>query len=58
MQTGDQQEPLYNSVLAAMREGWNVLQSPALPVFRTGFEHDLGHLPYEYVLERKVIVHG
>ncbi|MFC5649407.1 hypothetical protein ACFPYJ_09735 [Paenibacillus solisilvae] len=56
MNTGDSKVPLYPSVLDAMRDGWNVIQLPALPLYRTGAEHELGHLPYEYVLERKVTV--
>jgi hypothetical protein len=54
MQSGDEETPPYNSVLAAMRDGWNVLQIPALPVYVAGHEHESGHLPYEYVLERKI----
>lgn len=57
MQSGDQKVPPYGSVLAAMREGWFVLQLPTLPAFTRGEEHETGHLPYEYVLERKVEVH-
>ncbi|ULL13775.1 hypothetical protein DVH26_04535 [Paenibacillus sp. H1-7] len=56
MNTGDSNEPMYSSVLDAMRDGWNVIQLPSPPIFRTGFEHELGHLPYEYVLERKVTI--
>lgn len=58
MQTGDSSEPPYPSVLAAMRDGWNLMQFPALPRYANGHEHDLGHLPYEYPLERKVTVNG
>lgn len=54
MQSGDTATPPYDSVLAAMRDGWNVLQLPTLPVYIPGHEHESGHLPYEYVLERKV----
>lgn len=54
MQTGDEDVPMYESVLDAMREGWNVIQLPSMPIFRTGFEFEQGHLTYEYVLERKV----
>ena len=54
MQSGDQEKPPYRSVLAAMREGWFVLQVPTLPFYIRGYEHEVGHLPYEYVLERKV----
>jgi hypothetical protein len=57
MNTGDSNEPLYDSVLDAMRDGWNIIQLPTMPVFRSGFEHEQGHLPYEYVLERKVTIH-
>ncbi|MCQ6563217.1 hypothetical protein [Paenibacillus mendelii] len=56
MNTGDSQTPPYRSVLDAMRDGWNVLQLPTMPVYRSGFEHELGALPYEYVLERKVTI--
>jgi hypothetical protein len=56
MQSGDQSEPPYRSVLHAMRDGWFVLQLPTLPVFMPGLEHETGHLPYEYVLERKVLL--
>jgi hypothetical protein len=54
MQTGDSDTPPYESVLDAMRDGWNVLQLPSLPIFLSGHEHEQGHLPNEYVLERKV----
>ncbi|HEX4205703.1 MAG TPA: hypothetical protein VHZ51_16200 [Ktedonobacteraceae bacterium] len=54
MQTGDSSEPLYSSVLAAMRDGWSVIQLSALPYYVPGHEHETGNLPYEYVLERKV----
>jgi hypothetical protein len=56
MQSGDESEPPYASVLDAMRDGWNVLQVPVLPTYLPGHEHETGHLPYEYVLERKVTV--
>lgn len=54
MQTGDSYEPPYPSVLAAMQDGWMVMQFPTLPKFETGHEHETGHLPYEYILERRV----
>ena len=57
MQSGDSYEVPYPSVLDAMRDGWNVLQLPALPTYVSGHEHESGHLPYEYVLERKVTIH-
>jgi hypothetical protein len=58
MQSGDQEKPPYRSVLAAMRDGWFVLQLPTMPYFVHGHEHETGHLPYEYVLERSVAVDG
>jgi hypothetical protein len=58
MQSGDQEKPPYRSVLAAMRDGWFVMQVPTLPYYVRGHEHEVGHLPYEYVLERKVKIDG
>ncbi|GCE22709.1 hypothetical protein [Dictyobacter kobayashii] len=57
MQSGDEKEPPYASVLAAMRAGWNVIQLAVLPQIVPGHEHESGNLPYEYVLERKVALH-
>ena len=54
MQSGDSEEPLYHSALAAMQDGWRVMQVPAMPHFETGREFDTGHLPFEFVLERMV----
>jgi hypothetical protein len=54
MQSGDSEEPPYRSVLAAMQDGWRVMQVPAMPHFETGREFDTGHLPFEFVLERMV----
>lgn len=56
MQTGDGSEPPYPSVVAAMQDGWRVMQFPSLPAYVHGHEHDTGHLPYEYVLERMVSI--
>lgn len=58
MQSGDQDEPPYRSVLDAMRDGWFVIQVPTLPYFVRGQEHETGHLPYEYILEKRVMVDG
>ncbi|MCA1595648.1 MAG: hypothetical protein LC772_04395 [Chloroflexi bacterium] len=58
MQSGDQDQPPYHSVLDAMRDGWFVIQIPTLPYFVHGQEHETGHLPYEYVLERRVEING
>lgn len=58
MQTGDSPEPPYASVLEAMRDGWNLFHMAALPTYLPGHEHETGHLPYEYALERKVAADG
>jgi hypothetical protein len=58
MQSGDEEKPPYRSVLAAMRDGWFVIQMASLPYYVRGHEHETGHLPYEYVLERRVAVDG
>ncbi|WP_135557438.1 hypothetical protein [Paenibacillus cymbidii] len=58
MNAGDESTPPYHSVFAAMRDGWNVIQFAPLPQVIPGHEHDTGHLAYEYMLERKVAVHG
>jgi hypothetical protein len=57
MQSGDagaEGKPPYHSVLDAMRDGWRVIKLPTLPYFVEGREHETGHLPYEYVLEKLV----
>ncbi len=54
MNSGDQAEPPYESVLDAMKSGWFLIQIPTMPYFIRGEEHEVGHLPYEYVLERRV----
>jgi hypothetical protein len=56
MNTGDQDKPPYRSVLDAMRDGWCVIQMASMPVYVRGVEYESGHLPYEYVLERRVTV--
>ena len=51
---GDANEPPYSSVLAAMRDGWRVIQLPQLQGPAPGAEHDTAFLPYEFVLEKLV----
>ena len=52
---GDADEPPYASVLAAMRDGWRVIQLPAAAGRpRRGAEHDTAFLKYEFVLEKLV----
>ena len=51
---GDAGQPPYGSVLAAMRDGWRVIQLPPLQAAPPGAEHDTAFLKYEFVLERLV----
>jgi len=55
---GDGAAPPYPSVLAAMRDGWRVIQMPALQPAVPGAEHDTAFLKYEFVLEKLVDVGG
>jgi hypothetical protein len=55
MRTGDSAEPPYESVLAAMRDGWSVIQVPQ-PGVVPGWEHQAGALPFQFVLTREVAV--
>lgn len=57
MNSGDSDQPPYRNVIEAMRAGWFVIQFPTLPIYHRGEEHDNGHLPYEYILERSVTIH-
>jgi hypothetical protein len=51
---GDANEPPYASVLAAMRDGWRVIQLPQLGAPAAGAEHATAFLQYEFVLEKMV----
>jgi hypothetical protein len=51
---GDAAKPPYESVLAAMRDGWRVIQLPQLRHVAPGAEHDTAFLDYEFVLEKLV----
>ena len=55
---GDADAPPYPSVVAAMRDGWRVIQVPALLPAAPGAEHDTAFLKYEFVLEKIVDVDG
>jgi hypothetical protein len=52
--TGDSDVPPYESVLAAMRDGWRVLQLPTPAPAAPGVEYEPAFLKWEYVLERLV----
>jgi hypothetical protein len=51
---GDADQPPYSSVLAAMRDGWRVIQLPQLRAPAAGAEHATAFLEYEFVLEKMV----
>ena len=56
MQTGSEYEPPYDSVLAAMRDGWRVFQASPLP--ERSAATGTGQLANEFWLERNVNVEG
>lgn len=45
-------DPPYKTGLAALEEGWLLLQSPQITPPPPGREFDPGYLPYEFVFER------
>jgi hypothetical protein len=49
-------DPPYASGVAALEDGWFLLQSPALLPLSPGAEHEVGYLPNEFVFERRVDV--
>ena len=51
---GDASQPPYDSVLAAMKDGWRVIQVPSLQTAPAGQEHETAFLRFEYVLEKLV----
>lgn len=53
---GDEDEPPYRSVLAALQAGWKLLQMSQAPVI-PGREHSTSVLPNEFVLTREVPSH-
>jgi len=53
---GDGAAPPYPSVVAAMQDGWRVIQFPSLRAAPLGAEHDTAFLPYEFVLEKLIDV--
>ena len=49
-------EPPYATGLAALEQGWCLLQSPAPYPLHPGSEHDTSYLPNEFIFERRVDV--
>ena len=56
--TGDSEEPPYSSVLAAMRQGWRVMQFPQQFPAYPGMEYHTAYLRYEYILEQLEDING
>lgn len=57
-QAGSEAEPPYPSVVAALADGWSLLQLDGPPVFSPGAELRTGHLPYQSVLVRSAAEAG
>lgn len=56
--TGDSETPPYKTVLAAMRDGWRVIQLPQQTPAYPGMELTTSFLKHECVLEQIVDVEG
>lgn len=52
--SGDADAPPYTSVIAAMQDGWRVMQVSQQMPPHPGMEHRTSYLPYEFILERMV----
>lgn len=50
--TGDSDTPPYDSVLAAMQDGWRVIQFPQQFPAYPGMELSTAYLRFEYILEK------
>jgi hypothetical protein len=47
-------EPPYHTGLAALEQGWFLIQSPAPFMLHPGAEHEVSYLANEFVFERRV----
>ena len=56
--TGDSDTPPYKSVLAAMEDGWRVIQFPGTFPAYPGMELSTSYLRWEYILEQIVTTEG
>ena len=50
--SGDSDQPPYPSAVAAMRDGWRVIQFPQQYPAYPGMEYNTSYLRFEYVLEK------
>lgn len=46
-------QPPYKNGVAALEDGWCMIQSPAPYQLQSGAEHETSYLPNEFVFERK-----
>lgn len=49
-----EEEPPYRSGVAALRDGWFLLQSPRAVAPKPGEEHYTNYLNHEFIFERRV----
>ncbi len=49
-------DPPYASGLAALEDGWMLLQAPHVPAPVPGRDSEVGYLQYEFVFERRLDV--
>jgi hypothetical protein len=49
-------EPPYANGVAALEDGWCLLQSPSPWPLSPGAEHEIGYLPNEFLFERRIEV--
>ena len=47
-------EPPYANGLAALEDGWCLLQSPSPYTLQPRQEHDVSYLPNEFIFERRI----
>ena len=47
-------EPPYATGVAALEDGWFLIQSPAPYLLQPGAEHGTSYLPNEFVFERRI----
>ncbi|MBM4204986.1 MAG: hypothetical protein FJ194_12675 [Gammaproteobacteria bacterium] len=55
---GDSDEPPYPTGLAAMRDGWRLIQMSPLQQHGSGDEFRVGYLKYEFLFEKLIDVTG
>lgn len=56
--TGDSTTPPYPSALAAMKDGWRVIQFPQQFPAYPGMEYHTSYLKFEYILEQMEEING